>query len=139
MLHRGVHADIDDATIRGAVEEPGHAPGFICKRVHDLQARLLHTGKCFTYVIHEDRDVRIDRRRGVFGHQAELVSMVIAKGDDPSMVHEHTKPVRSGVFPSRSREIGDRQVRDHSFNTHDPIVSSRSRYRSRYAFDPQDA
>lgn len=121
--HRGVHSDIDDATVGGAVEEPRHTPWLIRERVHDVQIGLPHPVERLTHIVDEDGDVRIDLGGGVLGHQTELVTFVITECDDPSVIHDYTQPEYGRMLPHRCRKVGDRQIRDHSFNTHDLIVA----------------
>lgn len=64
-----MHADVDDASIRGAVEKPRYTPRLICKEAHDLQTHLLHTGKCLAHIVNKDRNIRVDR------HQRRLTQL----------------------------------------------------------------
>ena len=84
-----VHSDVDDFSAAVAVEEPGDSPWFFSEWMHDLQPGRADSIQRFGHVVYEDRNRRVHRGGGVGGHQTELMSFIVAKRDNPAMVHEH--------------------------------------------------
>lgn len=90
--------------------------------MNDLHPGSLDTLESLTHVIDEHRNVGVDRRCGIGGHQTELMPSIVAKGDDPSVIHQNLKAQHAPMLFHSSGNICDRQVRDDSFNSHRPTL-----------------
>ena len=119
-----MHADVDDAAVGGTVEESRDAPWLIAQRMHDLKACCLDSPKRLVDVVDEDRYVGVDGSGGVLGHHAELVAVDVSEGDDPTVIHQDPEAEHGAVVPHGGREVGHRQIRDHSIDMHMPIVAA---------------
>ena len=87
----------------------------------------MRLGERFSDVVDEDRDVGVDRRGRVGGHDAELMPVVVSQSDDPSVIHEDAQAEDRRVLSNGLVEIRDGEIGNHSINMHTPTLSPTAR------------
>ncbi|SKZ01834.1 Uncharacterised protein [Mycobacteroides abscessus subsp. abscessus] len=91
--------------------------------MHDLHSCVTSPGERFSDVVDEDRDVGVDRRGCVGGHDAELVPVVVSQSHDPPVIHEDAHPENRRMLGNGLVEVRDGEIGNHSINVHAPTLS----------------
>lgn len=119
-----MHADVDDSAVASAVEESRHTPRLLVSGCTiSRPAVSTRASASWTLSIKIDKS-GFHRCCGVLGQATELMTLFVAEGDDPTVIHQDPESKHSGVLPDCGGEIGHGQIRDYSLDPHMPIVAA---------------
>lgn len=118
---------IDDVAVVVGVEEPPDPPLFVAERVNDLQADLYRDVVRGIDVVDLDGDGRIDCRRRIASHEAELVPVFgVGEGGNPAVIHDHLKAEDCPVLLNGQVEVIDCEDGYDAFNAHRSTIRTNS-------------
>lgn len=73
------------------IEEPSYSPQLVGQWIHNIDPSCLDSVNTLCILSKKNRDYRVYWYRGIGGDRAKLMICIVARRDNPAIIHEYVK------------------------------------------------